>query len=73
VFIRRLEQRKGPMLAEVNKTMKLVQHEEGRFYLDIEDIREHERPPMISVPEYNALRGERREDSAPARPQQIES
>ena len=73
VFIRRLEQSKGPMLAEVNKTMKLVQHEEGRFYLDIEDIREHERPPMISVPEYYALRGERREDSALARPQKIES
>jgi glucosyl-3-phosphoglycerate synthase len=57
VFIRRLEQRSGPMLAEVNKTMKLVQHEEGRFYLDIEDIREHERPPMINLPEYRRLRG----------------
>jgi hypothetical protein len=57
VFIRRLEQRSGPMLAEVNKTMKLVQHEEGRFYLDIEDIREYERPPMIRLPEYRRLRG----------------
>jgi glucosyl-3-phosphoglycerate synthase len=57
VFIRRLEQRAGPMLAEVNKTMKLVQHEEGRFYLDIEDIREHERPPMIGLPEYRRLHG----------------
>jgi glucosyl-3-phosphoglycerate synthase len=57
VFIRRLEQRSGPMLAEVNKTMKLVQHEEGRFYLDIEDIREHERPPMIQLLEYRRLRG----------------
>jgi len=57
VFIRRLESRHGPMLAEVNKTMKLIQHEQDRFYLDIEDIREHERPPMISVPEYRRLRG----------------
>jgi len=57
VFIRRLESRHGPMLAEVNKTMKLIQHEQDRFYLDIEDIREHERPPMLSVPEYRRLRG----------------
>ena len=57
VFIRRLESRHGPMLAEVNKTMKLIQHEQDRFYLDIEDIREYERPPMISVPEYRRLRG----------------
>jgi nucleotide-binding universal stress UspA family protein len=57
VFIRRLEQRSGPMLNEVNKTMKLVQHEEGRFYLDIEDIREYERPPMIRLPEYRKRRG----------------
>ncbi len=57
VFIRRLEQRSGPMLSEVNKTMKLVQHEEGRFYLNIEDIREYERPPMIHLPEYRRSRG----------------
>ena len=57
VFIRRLESRHGPMLAEVNKTMKLIRHEQDRFYLDIEDIREHERPPMISLPEYRRLRG----------------
>jgi nucleotide-binding universal stress UspA family protein len=57
VFIRRLELRYGPMLAEVNKTMKLLQHEEGRFYLNIEDIREHERMPMINMPEYRRQRG----------------
>ncbi len=57
VFIQRLESRHGPMLAEVNKTMKLIQHEQDRFYLDIQDIRERERPPMLSVPEYRRLRG----------------
>ncbi len=57
VFIRRLESRYGPMLAEVNKTMKLVQHDAGHFYLELDDIREHERRPMISVPEYRRLRG----------------
>ena len=59
VFIRRLESRHGPMLAEVNKTMKLIQYEQDRFYLDVEDIREHERRPMIRLPEYRRLRGMR--------------
>jgi hypothetical protein len=45
------------MLAEVNKTMKLIQHEQDRFYLDIQDIRECERPPTIRRPEYRRLRG----------------
>lgn len=56
VFIRRLESRYGPMLDDVNKTIKLIQHKKERFYLDIQDIREHERPPMISLPEYRHLR-----------------
>ena len=56
VFIRRLEQRAGPMLAEANKTMKLIRHEQNRFYLDIQDIREYERPPMLSTPEYRRVR-----------------
>ncbi len=59
VFIRRLEKRHGPMLAEVNKTMKLIQHEQDRFYLDVEDIRESERWPMIQLSEYRRLRGMR--------------
>jgi glucosyl-3-phosphoglycerate synthase len=56
VFVRRLQGRYGPMLAEINKTMKLVQHDEDRFYLDGQDIEEYERPPMIEVPEYLAAR-----------------
>ena len=45
------------VLAEVNKTMKLIRREESSLYLDIENIREHERPPMIQIPEYRRLRG----------------
>jgi len=56
VFVRRLESRYGPMLAEVNKTMKLIQYEQDRFYLNVEDIREYERPPIIRLPEYRRLR-----------------
>jgi hypothetical protein len=32
--------------------MKLIRHEQDRFFLDIEEIAEGERPPMIEVPEY---------------------
>jgi glycosyltransferase involved in cell wall biosynthesis/nucleotide-binding universal stress UspA family protein len=57
VFIRRLESRHGPMVAEVNKSIKILQHEHDRFYLDVQDIREIERPPMLSLPEYRRMRG----------------
>ncbi len=39
-------------IADVNKTMKLVRYEEGNYFLDVEEIAEHERPPMIEVKEY---------------------
>jgi glucosyl-3-phosphoglycerate synthase len=39
-------------LEEVNKTMKLIRYETGRFYLEVEEIAELERPPMIQLPEY---------------------
>lgn len=49
----KLERRYGwNMLEEVNKTMKLIRHEPGRFYLDVEEIAERERPPMMELPEY---------------------
>jgi glucosyl-3-phosphoglycerate synthase len=52
-MIRKLERRYGrAMLEEVNKTMKLIRYEPGRFFLDIEEIAEQERPPMIDLPEY---------------------
>ncbi len=39
-------------LKDVNKTMKLVRYNTGRFFLDVEEIAEQERPPMLEVPEY---------------------
>ncbi len=56
VFVRRLGARNGPMLADINKTMKLVHHDQDGFYLDPQDIQEYERPPMIDLPEYRAAR-----------------
>src|SRR5258706_1716383 len=53
--MRKLEGRYGQDLLEnVNKTMKLIRYEEERFFLDIEEIADGERPPMIEIPEYGA-------------------
>ncbi len=43
-------------IADVNKTMKLIRYEAGGYYLELEEIAELERPPMIEVPEYVARR-----------------
>jgi len=51
--IHKLEQRYGRgILEDVNKTMKLIRYEPGRFFLEVEEIAEQERPPMITLPEY---------------------
>lgn len=58
VVIRRLEDRhKIRLLEEVNKTMNLIRYEPGRFFLEAQEIRERERPPMITLPEYREQRG----------------
>lgn len=55
--IRKLERRYGRgILEEVNRTMKLIRYETGRFFLEVEEIAEQERPPMITLPEYCLLR-----------------
>jgi hypothetical protein len=51
--IRKLEGKYGQSILEnINKTMKLIRYEQDRFFLDIEEIAEGERPPMIGLPEY---------------------
>jgi glucosyl-3-phosphoglycerate synthase len=51
--MRKLEPRYGQSILEnVNKTMKLIRYEREQFFLDIEEIAEKERPPMIELPEY---------------------
>ncbi len=53
VVIRRLEDRhKIRLLEEFNKTMNLIRYDMGRYWLEPQEIRERERPPMITVPEY---------------------
>jgi glucosyl-3-phosphoglycerate synthase len=55
--IRKMEGRIGrPMLDEVNKSMKLIRYQAGDYRLEVEEIAERERPPMIEVPEYQEKR-----------------
>lgn len=52
--IRKLEARYGQNILEnVNTTMKLIRYEQDSFRLDIEEIAERDRPPMIELPEYH--------------------
>jgi glucosyl-3-phosphoglycerate synthase len=51
--IRKLEKRFGrAVLEDVNRSMKLIRHDRRGYSLDIEEIAEKERPPMIEVKEY---------------------
>ncbi|MBI4317274.1 MAG: glucosyl-3-phosphoglycerate synthase [Chloroflexi bacterium] len=58
VFMRRVEDRhKLNILEEVNTSMKLIREVRRGYYLDLKEIREHERPPIATVTEYRAKRG----------------
>jgi hypothetical protein len=60
VFISRLERRYGvELLDKANRSMKLIVHEPDRFGLDIAEISDVERPPMLSVPAYRERFGVR--------------
>jgi len=51
----RLERRTGrAILDEINKSMKIVRYDDGEYSLEIDEVIERERPPMIEVPEYRA-------------------
>lgn len=53
VVIHKLEARKGlELLEDVNKTMKLIRYTNERFSLDVQEINEQSRPPIITLPEY---------------------
>jgi glucosyl-3-phosphoglycerate synthase len=51
--VHKLEQRYHlAMLEDVNKSMKLIRHKRGTYFLDVEEVAERERPPMIEVADY---------------------
>lgn len=50
---RKLESRLGgAVLEDVNRSMKLIRHGDEGYSLDVQEIAELERPPMIEVKEY---------------------
>ncbi len=51
--VRRLEERrKARLFAEMGSTMKLPRSGRGRLGLEVIELADHERPPMIRIPEY---------------------
>jgi glycosyltransferase involved in cell wall biosynthesis/nucleotide-binding universal stress UspA family protein len=54
-LIRKLDRRYGlQLLKDINRSMKLIRRKNNRFSLDVEEIAELERPPIITLPEYQA-------------------
>jgi glucosyl-3-phosphoglycerate synthase len=52
-LMRKIEQRyQQPLLEDVNRTMKIIRYKPSYYYLEVEEIAERERPPMIEIPEY---------------------
>ena len=57
VFMQRLEDRNAiKLLEDVNRSMKLIKHRRRSYALELKEIQDHQRPPMITVPEYQAKR-----------------
>ncbi|HET7010528.1 MAG TPA: glucosyl-3-phosphoglycerate synthase [Anaerolineales bacterium] len=55
--IQKLETRFGrALLEDVNKSMKLIRYQGGAYSLDVEELVEHDRPPMATIPEYRLSR-----------------
>jgi glucosyl-3-phosphoglycerate synthase len=51
--LRKLETRyERSFIEDVNKTMKLIRSDSGGYFLEVEEVAELERPPMISIPAY---------------------
>lgn len=51
--MRKLEKRFGrAVLEDVNRSMKLIRHDGKGYFLEVEEIAERERPPMLEVEAY---------------------
>jgi glycosyltransferase involved in cell wall biosynthesis/nucleotide-binding universal stress UspA family protein len=58
VVLRRMDsQGRLRLLAELNCSMKLIQHSKDQFRLEVKELQDRERPPMITIPEYRRIRG----------------
>lgn len=53
--MRKLNRRYGFQIPrDINRSMKIIRHEKGHFFLEVEEIAERERPPIATLPEYAA-------------------
>lgn len=60
VFIHRLEDRhRLHLVEEVNRSLKLIVDSQEGYSLDLKEIRDYERPPIVSIPEYRQWRKEK--------------
>ncbi|MEW6095199.1 MAG: glucosyl-3-phosphoglycerate synthase [bacterium] len=58
VVIKRIEDHYGyELFEEMNRSMKLIHYEPEHYYLEIKGIEERERPPIITIPEYQRKQG----------------
>lgn len=58
VVLKRVEdQQRLRLMTDLNSSMKLIQHSKDQFHLEVKELRDQERPPMISIPEYREKRG----------------
>ena len=46
------ERRRARLFAELGSTMKLPRSGRGRLSLEVQELADHERPPMVRIPEY---------------------
>ena len=71
VVMKRLEQRQRLQhLTEVNKSMKLIQHDRHGFHVEVKELGDVERPPIGTLPEYRAAHPPTPRRSAPGTPGQ---
>jgi glucosyl-3-phosphoglycerate synthase len=52
------ERRRARLFAELGSTMKLPRSSGDRLALEVIELADHERPPMIRIPEYLERRRE---------------
>jgi nucleotide-binding universal stress UspA family protein len=65
VVLQRLEEQgRIELHPDLNRSMKLIQHERDRFHIEIKAHEDIERPPIITLPEYCARRAQIAEDVA---------
>ena len=54
--LRKLEPRfERSFIKDINRTMKIPKYNKGRYDLAVEQVAERERPPMVTIPEYNEV------------------